>query len=762
VVIERLEPAAPAVEGTTGDAGALLCAIAHDTPGVSRYRYAVRALGTERLVEVPVIVARLSLEGNTTTGGAYTGVAADGATTLACLLEVPGWPGAVQVQAPAYGRLQTTAGEALEPGSIVLDPLGRAEFVYVPPAYLDVVSDTLTLPADSGRAAVAQGIRDLIPLVLTDTDGTAFTVPVEVPVYRPPVVLVHGLADGQAALQPLATYLASQGFDADLANYAPPTAAAEGTVLAQARLLRERLTQVLAGYARAGIKIARLDVVTLSTGGLAARRYLQDGDLYRGDVRKLVMLAPPNHGTGLQDRPLQAVQEWWQQRLGARAAEFWSGAAGIRALNAGEATGAHLRAGVEYAIVAGRLPAEEFIDPHLARQPSRMYVDSDGIVTVASAALEGVPLYPIDGAGHSAELSRLIPPRPEPGLADLRDTWDLVAGLLRTPIAREEPRQPRAALLACEACTWGEPGATPAVPDPSGTLEAWQPLVASGRGLVGLYAGEELWGLISLAPGTAIVLDTPSSSGQRLLVETGAVRCRTLGRAAQRTYSVLVGDAPAAGEAFAPLARAWDLGADFVVQATATGAEVTALRGQVVAETQNAAGVALGRLLGEGDAARVVTGSAPEQAVAPGDTWWADPFYDPPAPASAAVVRRLRTMALVLLALALLAGLAALADHGRLDPALAELSREGQSLRSDLADGAVRRSDLHALAAEDRRGRWWSYDPLTDSWSVADGDIWRPATPPRYSSRRLWLIAANVLLVLGLALGALSLIVRAG
>ena len=83
VTITRLEPPGVAVEGVTGETGSLRCAIAHDVADAEVYRYAVRARGVERIVEIPVVGVRFVLEGNPITGGQYRGVAADGVSTLA-------------------------------------------------------------------------------------------------------------------------------------------------------------------------------------------------------------------------------------------------------------------------------------------------------------------------------------------------------------------------------------------------------------------------------------------------------------------------------------------------------------------------------------------------------------------------------------------------------------------------------------------------------------------------------------------------------
>ncbi len=760
VVIERIEPPGAAVEGLTGESGALRCAIEHDSPGVRAYRYAVRALGVERIVEVPVIAARFTLEGNPTTGGAYRGVVADGSSTLAVQVDVPDWPGQVRLQSPTYGTLESVDGQRLQPGELLLDPQGRAEFVYVPPVYLDAVSSTLEIDGEPGSAAAAHGAVDTVPLTVVDDEGDEFTVPLEILVFRPPVLLVHGLADGPESLQPLANHLAEAGYDADLGSYVPGEWDADAATASLARVLAQRIRQRLEAYAHEGIKVARADLVTHSTGGLAARYYVQDASLYRDNVRKLIMLAPPNHGTGLSDRPVRAVQAWWQERLGARASEFVAGAEVIRALNDGEARGDHLRPGVEYAVLAGRLTAEEFIDPHLPRDPAWAFTSSDGVVTVSSARLAGVPLYAVDGACHSAALNALTPrPRPEHGIAQFPETWARILGLLSAPIEGQPVQVSRAAVIHCEECSWQQAPAgtmTTAENLPPGSM-----LRAGGRALVGLYDGDTLWALLSVAPGSEIVVDDPSPEGARILLRQGGVRCRTVGRQARPgAFSVLVGEPPAMGRPFAPSARAWDLGADLVVQTAEDGVHVFAVTGKVVAETQNADGVALGRLLHAGEAADVRAGETPEKGTAPEVHWWDDDYYSPPPPASAATVRRLGMLALGVLGLALVAGIVSWADHGHLEPALEELRSEGQSLRYDLADGAVRRPDLHALTTQDSEDRWWSYDPLRDTWSVAVGDEWRPATPPRFSSRKLWLLVANLLLVVGLALGAIALFLR--
>jgi len=401
------------------------------------------------------------------------------------------------------------------------------------------------------------------------------------------------------------------------------------------------------------------------------------------------------------------------------------------------------------------MPAEEFIDPHLPDDPAYAYTASDGVVTVSSARLNGAPLYLIDGACHCAALNHLSPvPRPEPGIAGFRGAWERVAALLAGPIAQPSLEVERIEILAGEGCTLVTAGGAaavdgpwPAVVPPSATLRA------TGQALLALTSRGQTWALVSLAPGSEIVFDPPSPGIARALLVRGAARFqRTQGAQETPRFSVLVGEAPGPRAPLRPRARVWDLGGEFVVEA-ADAPLVHALSGRVVAETQNVEGVGVGRLLAGGAAAVVVGGDEPVVSAEPGERWWADPYYRPPVPEAVRQLRRVGHVGIGLLVAGLVALAVGLADHGRYEPALDDLRREGESLRTSLSDGAVRRLDLRTLTTQDAAGRWWAYEPLTDTWSAAVGDDWLPASPPRYSSRRLWVVVGSLLAVVGAVLG---------
>lgn len=107
---------------------------------------------------------------------------------------------------------------------------------------------------------------------------------------RLPVLLVHGLN----GTYPYWNHRFVSGIESEYDTwqfYYPY----DQQVEKNAQLLDAAISQVLStGYYPSGTKVS---LVTHSMGGIISRYYIQDTDSYNQDVRKLLMIVPPNHGS---------------------------------------------------------------------------------------------------------------------------------------------------------------------------------------------------------------------------------------------------------------------------------------------------------------------------------------------------------------------------------------------------------------------------------------------------------------------------------
>lgn len=247
---------------------------------------------------------------------------------------------------------------------------------------------------------------------------------------RPLVLLVHGLDADRGDCAPMGEAIRQAGWQVAYFSYP-----GDQPIEDSADLLARSMHDLLGRFPR-----IRIDVVAHSMGGLVVRDYLE-GPGYAGGVERLVMVAPPNHGsTWAHLRSALSVQknyslrrddpEWrWSwlvtEGMGEAGSDLLPGSSFLAELNARPR-----RPGVRYTIIAGNRSAVSEVEaalieslgacvPRFARgwwgvgycyrglhdRAERLrseVADTDGVVSLESTRIDGVGDYAILPADHRA------------------------------------------------------------------------------------------------------------------------------------------------------------------------------------------------------------------------------------------------------------------------------------------------------------------------------------------------------------------------
>lgn len=184
------------------------------------------------------------------------------------------------------------------------------------------------------------------------------------------VILLHGLARSSRSMQRMAVALTRAGFSVD--NYAYPSR----------ELSVELLTEVVFNQLIERIPDCdRVHFVTHSLGGIILRYYLSQHALPK--LGRVVMLAPPNHGSEVVDR----MKHWWLFR-------WFNGPAGQQLGTDASGISHHLPdANFELGIIAGNRSVNGYLSTLLPKP-------NDGKVSVESTKLAGMAAHLILPVSH--------------------------------------------------------------------------------------------------------------------------------------------------------------------------------------------------------------------------------------------------------------------------------------------------------------------------------------------------------------------------
>ncbi len=354
-------------------------------------------------------VNTMLLEKNPTTEERFIGVAADGVSTLGVSISLPGCSEGcsnVYMALPEIGKLE---GDAIDDfGIIKLDSTGAAELTYQPPAYL--TKDQLTRNISVHEMGSRRAWAAELPLVLTYTDANEQEekIEAEILVSRSPVMMVHGFLGATSTWGKLSTYLNGEKIDTFLGDYGVTNQSIEGLAM----VLRTDIRKEKMDYANANIKLIKVDIVAHSMGGLISRYYSNGLPDYPGNVRKLIMVATPNHGVSWSKKITGNIGASWYQTHGIPAEQLYSESSFMNALNSGEKTGAHLNSDIQYGNIYGW--------------------SDDWVVSAASAYLNGVSSVSLSDVKHSPD----IPGVPSVAITEYLKAWNQVENWLNSDIYR--------------------------------------------------------------------------------------------------------------------------------------------------------------------------------------------------------------------------------------------------------------------------------------------------------------------------------------
>lgn len=190
------------------------------------------------------------------------------------------------------------------------------------------------------------------------------------------VVLLHGLGLGGWAMKRIEHALEREGYR--VINVSYPSRS-----LPLDRIAAEWIPNLLARHQAA--EAPRLHFVTHSMGGIALRAYLRRHT--PANLGRVVMIAPPNHGTRLVDR----IGDWWAFRLftGVNGHQLGTGPASAWAPLGPWTSPAPL------GIIAGDRTLNPLFSSWIGPEPN------DGKVSVASTRLDGMTAHLVMPYSHT-------------------------------------------------------------------------------------------------------------------------------------------------------------------------------------------------------------------------------------------------------------------------------------------------------------------------------------------------------------------------
>lgn len=371
-------------------------------------------------------------------------------------------------------------------------------------------------------------------------------------------MLVHGFLGATATWAKMSTFLNGEKFDTYLGNYGATDQSIEGLSL----VLKHDIQKQKIDYAKSNIKLEKVDLVGHSMGALISRYYSNGLSDYPDDVRKLIMVATPNHGVSWTKKIIGNIGAEWYQTHRIPATQLYSESSFMKTLNSGEKIGAHLKSNIQYGNIYGW--------------------PDDWVVSAASAYLNGVNNVSISDVKHSPD----VPVVPSVAITEYLKTWEQVEKWLNDDIYRPLLKGTRVEIHKYSGDVYLDGNKLDSSPT---IFNSWQSLRTGkdSNAIIRLTLNDIPWGTIFLDPESEIFLGHISPQLVEVRLWKGSARFRTK-KDGHFTVPINIKNSEN-GEwwKYSPKAVVTGLNTDFAVIA-GENIEVHSLEGMLVIDTPDA------------------------------------------------------------------------------------------------------------------------------------------------------------------------------
>ncbi|MBF0408249.1 MAG: alpha/beta fold hydrolase [Candidatus Riflebacteria bacterium] len=512
------------------------------------------------------------------------GVTADGISVLCVTLNLAGISGPVKVQKPRIGALLDEKGSEIE---TIKSGEHETRIFYKPPDY---ISEKDLVPAKLPGIATPAWKAE-VPLIFECGNGKKISRTLDV--YRPPVILVHGFTGSLDSLASISSWLQLNKFDVVHEEYfnRDPNDRKGSSIEAQAEKLEKHVENTVLSYRQNDIKLTKLDLLAHSMGGLISRYYLKSIDADQPTVvRKLIMIATPNHGVPWTEKIIGNILAEFVSRYHQDAAnQLFCGNPFYNFINKGEKFGKHLRHDVEYAVIAGvrqRYSHYDVMGNFLGDLAGA--AEDDGVVARDSAFLNGVPVFFFQQMVHTyaKELEKLFPkddPMPRSARVAQQVKNLLLRKIQRVPLKNTEmvfnKTEGDVYFKKTASDTWQKVSSVPLVIDGSfGMIKA-----DKGSAVIALKTQTYHWGSIQMPPESEIHIHYAAPELLRAFVKSGQVRFITVKKTTGR-FEIVLGEEGKNWFDFSPRAKISNLNTDFIVSSGKGEDKIFSLEGNLIVQ----------------------------------------------------------------------------------------------------------------------------------------------------------------------------------